>query len=137
MSLLLKKYHYNGTNSKESLANLNVWHLLESYYFKKQNLFLIFIKVFKNISNERTSVSLGFGDLLNFSIYWPVKDDAKKLKRDKTFEIFKNGNTTGIFQFSSDGMRSHLKNLKPDKFDDLIAMNALYRPGPMEYIPNL
>ena len=53
-----------------------------------------------------------------------------------TFEIFKDGNTTGIFQFSSDGMRSHLKNLKPDKFDDLIAMNALYRPGPMEYIPN-
>ena len=59
-----------------------------------------------------------------------------ELNDSLTFEIFKNGNTTGIFQFSSDGMRSHLKNLKPDKFDDLIAMNALYRPGPMEYIPN-
>ena len=54
----------------------------------------------------------------------------------KTYEIFKNGKTKGIFQFSSEGMRAHLKNLKPDKFDDLIAMNALYRPGPMEYIPN-
>ena len=59
-----------------------------------------------------------------------------ELNDSLTFEIFKDGNTTGIFQFSSDGMRSHLKNLKPDKFDDLIAMNALYRPGPMEYIPN-
>ena len=54
----------------------------------------------------------------------------------KTFEIFQNAETTGIFQFSSDGMKSHLKNLKPDNFNDLIAMNALYRPGPMEYIPN-
>ena len=54
----------------------------------------------------------------------------------ETFEIFQSGATSGIFQFSSDGMKAHLKHLKPDKFDDLIAMNALYRPGPMEYIPN-
>ena len=53
-----------------------------------------------------------------------------------TFEIFQKGESSGIFQFSSDGMKAHLKHLKPDKFDDLIAMNALYRPGPMEYIPN-
>jgi DNA polymerase-3 subunit alpha len=58
------------------------------------------------------------------------------LDDEKTYEVFKNGTTKGIFQFSSDGMRAHLKQLKPDKFDDLIAMNALYRPGPMEYIPN-
>ena len=62
--------------------------------------------------------------------------DNITLDDEKTFEIFQQGNTTGIFQFSSDGMKVHLKNLKPDKFDDLIAMNALYRPGPMEYIPN-
>ena len=62
--------------------------------------------------------------------------DNLPLDDDKTYEIFKNGKTKGIFQFSSDGMRAHLKQLKPDKFDDLIAMNALYRPGPMEYIPN-
>ncbi|HZY81786.1 MAG TPA: DNA polymerase III subunit alpha, partial [Cyclobacteriaceae bacterium] len=43
--------------------------------------------------------------------------------------------TTGTFQFESDGMQTYLKSLKPDKFEDLIAMNALYRPGPMEYIP--
>jgi DNA polymerase-3 subunit alpha len=62
--------------------------------------------------------------------------DTISLEDKETYEIFKNGRTKGIFQFSSDGMRAHLKQLKPDKFDDLIAMNALYRPGPMEYIPN-
>ena len=62
--------------------------------------------------------------------------DNISLNDEKTFEVFQQANTTGIFQFSSEGMKSHLKNLKPDKFDDLIAMNALYRPGPMEYIPN-
>jgi len=54
----------------------------------------------------------------------------------ETFELFSKGDTGGIFQFESDGMRKHLKELKPNHFEDLIAMNALYRPGPMEYIPN-
>jgi len=58
------------------------------------------------------------------------------LEDKKTFELFGNGDTTGCFQFESDGMKKHLKNLKPNKFEDLIAMNALYRPGPMEYIPS-
>jgi DNA polymerase-3 subunit alpha len=62
--------------------------------------------------------------------------DTIPLDDEKTFKIFQNAETSGIFQFSSDGMKAHLKQLKPDKFDDLIAMNALYRPGPMEYIPN-
>ena len=62
--------------------------------------------------------------------------DAIPLDDVETFEIFQKGETSGIFQFSSDGMKAHLKQLKPDTFDDLIAMNALYRPGPMEYIPN-
>ena len=51
-------------------------------------------------------------------------------------EIFQKGKTIGIFQYESPGMQKHLKALKPDKFDDLIAMNALYRPGPMQYIDN-
>tara|TARA_B100001758_G_scaffold157633_1_gene135882 strand:- start:2421 stop:6731 length:4311 start_codon:yes stop_codon:yes gene_type:complete len=62
--------------------------------------------------------------------------DRIPLDDDSTFDVFQKGETSGIFQFSSDGMKAHLKHLKPDKFDDLIAMNALYRPGPMEYIPN-
>jgi DNA polymerase III subunit alpha len=52
------------------------------------------------------------------------------------YVIFQDGNTDGIFQFESDGMKSNLRGLKPDRFFDLIAMNALYRPGPMDYIPN-
>jgi DNA polymerase-3 subunit alpha len=51
-----------------------------------------------------------------------------------TLELFSNGDTTGIFQFESPGMKKHLRNLKPNRFEDLVAMNALYRPGPMEYI---
>ncbi len=54
----------------------------------------------------------------------------------KTFELYQRGDTNGTFQFESAGMQKHLINLKPDKFADLIAMNALYRPGPIEYIPN-
>ena len=53
----------------------------------------------------------------------------------KTFELFSNGETTGIFQFESSGMKRYLRELMPNRFEDLIAMNALYRPGPMEYIP--
>jgi DNA polymerase-3 subunit alpha len=54
----------------------------------------------------------------------------------KTFELFSNGHTTAIFQFESGGMKKYLKELKPNRFEDLVAMNALYRPGPMEYIPS-
>ncbi len=53
-----------------------------------------------------------------------------------TYELYQRGDTNGTFQFESPGMQKYLRELKPDKFDDLIAMNALYRPGPLEYIPN-
>ena len=59
----------------------------------------------------------------------PMDDQA-------TFELYSRGDTTGLFQFESPGMKKHLKDLKPNRFEDLIAMNALYRPGPMEYIPS-
>jgi DNA polymerase-3 subunit alpha len=52
----------------------------------------------------------------------------------KSFELFQRGDTTGVFQFESAGMKRYLKDLKPTEFDDLIAMNALYRPGPMQFI---
>jgi DNA polymerase-3 subunit alpha len=58
------------------------------------------------------------------------------LEDEKTYELFQRGETTGIFQYESAGMQKHLQHLKPTVFDDLIAMNALYRPGPMEYIPS-
>jgi DNA polymerase III subunit alpha len=61
--------------------------------------------------------------------------DSIPLDDAKTYQLYQRGDTTGTFQFESDGMQSYLRGLKPDKFEDLIAMNALYRPGPMEYIP--
>ncbi|MFY0687611.1 MAG: DNA polymerase III subunit alpha [Cyclobacteriaceae bacterium] len=62
--------------------------------------------------------------------------DAIPLDDQKTYELYQRGETNGTFQFESPGMQKHLRALKPDKFEDLIAMNALYRPGPMEYIPD-
>jgi len=65
-----------------------------------------------------------------------IDPDEIPLDDEKTYELFQRGATVGIFQFESEGMQKHLRSLKPTKFEDLIAMNALYRPGPMEYIPN-
>ncbi|WP_108822233.1 DNA polymerase III subunit alpha [Dysgonomonas sp. Marseille-P4361] len=58
------------------------------------------------------------------------------LEDPKTYELYSQGRTTGTFQFESAGMQKYLKELQPSKFEDLIAMNALYRPGPMDYIPS-
>lgn len=62
--------------------------------------------------------------------------DTIPLDDQTTYELYQRGETNGTFQFESAGMQKYLKELKPDKFGDLIAMNALYRPGPLEYIPN-
>lgn len=64
--------------------------------------------------------------------------DIDKIPLDdkETFELYSRGDTTALFQFESPGMKKHLRALKPNRFEDLIAMNALYRPGPLEYIPN-
>ena len=62
--------------------------------------------------------------------------DQFPLDDEKTYELFQKGETVGIFQYESAGMQKYLKDLKPTVFADLIAMNALYRPGPLEYIPS-
>lgn len=62
--------------------------------------------------------------------------DKIPLDDEATLRLYQRGETNGTFQFESPGMQKHLQHLKPDKFEDLIAMNALYRPGPLEYIPN-
>ncbi|HMB62841.1 MAG TPA: DNA polymerase III subunit alpha [Eudoraea sp.] len=64
-----------------------------------------------------------------------LQPDEFPLDDAATYALFQRGDTVGIFQYESVGMQKHLKELKPTVFDDLIAMNALYRPGPMEYIP--
>lgn len=80
--------------------------------------------------------------ILKTSIKYVEENYGKKYDLDeipyddeKTFELYQKGQTIGTFQFESDGMRKYLKQLKPTKLDDLIAMNALYRPGPMQFIP--
>ncbi len=65
-----------------------------------------------------------------------IEIDEIPLDDAKTYELYQRGETNGTFQFESAGMQKYLRELKPDKFDDLIAMNALYRPGPLEYIPD-
>ena len=64
-----------------------------------------------------------------------IEIDTIPLDDEKTYKLYQQGDTNGTFQFESPGMQKYLRELKPDKFDDLIAMNALYRPGPMSYIP--
>ena len=100
--------------------------------------------------NHVESVGLLKMDFLGLKTLSIIKDALKNIKYstgkdididsipldDKlTFELYSNGETTGLFQFESEGMKKHLRDLKPNRFEDLIAMNALYRPGPMEYIP--
>ena len=58
------------------------------------------------------------------------------MKDKKTFKLLQKADTTGVFQLESAGMRRYLKELKPSKFEDIVAMGALYRPGPMDWIPN-
>ena len=83
----------------------------------------------KNLSVIREAVKL----LANRGI--KVDIDHIPLDDPKTFKLFCDGLTVGVFQFESDNMQKYLRELQPSTIEDLIAMNALYRPGPMDYIP--
>ncbi len=75
--------------------------------------------------------------LHNIKLTHGIELDIDKIPLDdkKTFQLYCEGKTVGTFQFESAGMQKYLRQLKPSTFEDLIAMNALYRPGPMDYIP--
>ncbi len=90
-------------------------------------------------------------DFLGLKTLSIIKDAISNIKRSKgididintipiddtkTYELYSRAETTGTFQFESEGMKKYLRELKPTQFEDLIAMNALYRPGPMDYIPD-
>ncbi len=79
------------------------------------------------LKNCLKNIELSKGEKLDIDNI-PLDDAA-------TFELFARGETIGLFQFESGGMRKYLQALKPDRLEDLVAMNALFRPGPMEYIP--
>ena len=93
-------------------------------------------------------IKMDFLGLRTLSIIKTCLDNIKKSKHivlneneiplddEETFKLFTRGDTTGLFQFESPGMKKHLRALQPNRFEDLEAMNALYRPGPMEYIPS-
>ncbi|HLT07331.1 MAG TPA: DNA polymerase III subunit alpha [Cyclobacteriaceae bacterium] len=83
---------------------------------------LTLIKDAVNIVKERHGIELNPEE-------FPIDDE-------KTYELFQRGETVGIFQYESAGMQKYMRELKPTVFADLIAMNALYRPGPLEYIPS-
>ena len=97
------------------------------------------------------SIGLLKMDFLGLKTLSIIKECVENIKRSKgetididsvplddkaTYELYSKGETTGIFQFESDGMRKYLRDLKPESFEDLIAMVSLYRPGPIGYIPN-
>ncbi len=65
-----------------------------------------------------------------------INIDKIPLDDEETYKLFQKGGTTGVFQFESSGMKRYLKELKPSEFEDIVAMVALYRPGPMEWIPD-
>lgn len=100
--------------------------------------------------NYVESVGLLKMDFLGLKTLSILKDAIENIKKSKgitvdlgalpltdqrTYELFSNAETTGVFQFESVGMKRYLRELKPNQFGDLVAMNALYRPGPMDYIP--
>lgn len=74
--------------------------------------------------------------LVKYRLGIELDPDTFPIDDVKTYELFQRGETVGIFQYESPGMQKYMKDLKPTVFGDLIAMNALYRPGPLEYIPS-
>ena len=109
----------------------------------------LFVTQFDNSVVE--SAGLLKMDFLGLSTLTLIKDTIENIKQThnieldaeafplddkKTYELFQRGETVGIFQYESTGMQKYMRELKPTVFADLIAMNALYRPGPLEYIPS-
>jgi DNA polymerase-3 subunit alpha len=74
--------------------------------------------------------------LVKYRLNIDLDPDNFPIDDTKTYELFQRGETVGVFQYESPGMQKYMKDLKPTVFADLIAMNALYRPGPLEYIPS-
>jgi DNA polymerase III subunit alpha len=111
--------HQNVFLTQYSMEYLEDVGLLKMDFLGLRNLTLI-ESILKNIEK-------GTGNKVNIKSI-PLNDPT-------TYELLSNGETTGVFQLESDGMRKVLVRLKPSKFEDIVAVNALYRPGPMENIP--
>jgi len=113
------------TQNDESIVTQYEMHSIEDLGLLKMDfLGLKTLTIIQNTLNQITKLFRKKIDLATLPL-----DDKK------TFQLFQQANTTSVFQLESNGMKKHLKDLKPTKFEDIIAMVALYRPGPMEFIP--
>ena len=118
--------------SKEKETGLNVWtsqydgHYIEDVGMLKMDFLGL------------NTLSIIHATLDMIKARWGREIDIEEIPIDdkETYELYGRGDTTVVFQFESEGMKAWLQKLKPQRFEDLIAMNALYRPGPMDYIPD-
>jgi DNA polymerase-3 subunit alpha len=101
-------------------------HVIESTGLIKMDF--LGLKTLSILKTAVENVRLSTGDVIDLDTI-PIDDDL-------TYELYRQGRTVGTFQFESAGMQKYLRELQPTVFEDLIAMNALYRPGPMDYIPD-
>ena len=116
---------YKAPKGGEVMTQYNMHHVEDLGFLKMDFLGLRNLTVIEDtvkMVKENYGVDVDVDNL-------PLDDEA-------TYRLFGGGDTTGVFQFESAGMKGYLQQLKPDTIGDIIAMNALYRPGPMKYIPN-
>jgi DNA polymerase III subunit alpha len=116
---------YKAPKGGEVVTQYN-WHHVEDLGFLKMDFLGL-----RNLSLLDDTVKMiadNYGETVDI--------DNLPLDDQETYELFGRGDTTGVFQFESNGMRDYLIKLRPDRIEDIIAMTALYRPGPMKYIPN-
>src|SRR5699024_4825721 len=113
----------NGTQdlhlTQFSMNDLEAVGLLKIDFLGLRNLTLI----------ERIVKSIRYTENKQFDLTTIPENDPQ------TFRLLKDGKTNGVFQLESSGMKSVLKRLRPSEFEDIVAVNALYRPGPMDFIP--
>ena len=101
-------------------------HVIESTGLIKMDF--LGLKTLSELKEACKVIKQTTGDIIDLDNI-PIDDDL-------TYKLYQQGRTIGTFQFESPGMQKYLRELKPTVFEDLIAMNALYRPGPMDYIPS-
>jgi len=116
---------YKAPKGGEVMTQYN-WHHVEDLGFLKMDF--LGLRNLTVIGDATRMVQENHGVALDI--------DHISLDDEETYRLFGRGETIGVFQFESPGMRDYLIKLKPDRIGDIIAMNALYRPGPMRYIPN-
>ncbi|MFH1744658.1 MAG: DNA polymerase III subunit alpha [bacterium] len=116
----------NGAESDKALVSQYSLHPIEDLGLLKMDFLGL-----KNLTIIESALHIIEGT-------WGEKIEIEKILLDdkKTYKLFAAGETTGVFQFESSGMKRYLRELKPTEFEDIIAMVALYRPGPMEWIPD-